>query len=348
VFGALLLRKRITAPAEATFDVVARGRVEPLGNAPTTVPGATFAPTAVARVEPIGEIPPVPQAPTNNSVVVDDDEIDQSWSFFFVDGTPVEQMRVQQATNSGFSQNLAEQTVTPAAPTGSATWANQADGVTRYYRVRAENGSGNSPWSNTASVVHPSEVPGVPQNLNNGTRTPSSIQLTWGAPATGGPVTLYRVERFEGGEDTTTGLSLTWSGLDEGAAYAFRVRAEGPGGVGEYTSHIVRATANATPGLGGCEDQPDPEKQIFVFRLLITDNASENTAIKVFRNGNLYDTIGPGTQTYTPAPQSGSWRVVASGGLIGHVLLGGGSANVPDSANSPTRTMPFSGPCEET
>lgn len=343
-------RKRDYPPAEGTFDISARARVEPLGFAPTAVPSATFDVRAVARIEPVGEIPPIPNQPTNNSVSEQPSgTIVQTWDFDLggLDQNTVT-IRVQEATNVGFTVGLEEATGTPFLFGGLKGWPNHQDGVTRYYRVRAENGSGDSSWSAVVSIVHESEAPGQVENLNVVSANPTSLLATWDAPVSGGPVDHYEIETVEeGAAGTSTSESKVISGLESATAYLVLVRAVGPSGVDGPGRSDLGVTEFPAPGLEGCHEEVfEGGKLVEKQRLIITDNANGNESIQVEKNGNLYDTIDGFSQTYTPSATSGSWRVRATGGSVGHFTLGsGGEIDVPASRYSPTRTMPFGSEC---
>ena len=84
---------------------------------------------------------------------------------------------------------------------------NPTPGATTYYRVFATNKHGDSPASNTANAIAPSDKPGAPTSLS---ATPSAegITLTWQAPADTGAaaITGYRVQQSADG-------GTSWSGL---------------------------------------------------------------------------------------------------------------------------------------
>lgn len=94
----------------------------------------------------------------------------------------------------------------------------------------------------TAEVVYGANVPpGVPRNF-----TASKQDILWGlswlAPSTGGPVSLYRIEVEVDNSGTwfaartTSELSTTYPGLP-GNSYKFRIRAENAGGVSDWVEH---------------------------------------------------------------------------------------------------------------
>ncbi|MFW6090148.1 MAG: fibronectin type III domain-containing protein, partial [Gemmatimonadota bacterium] len=316
-------------PAEATFDIAAVSRVEPEGFAPTATPSGVFTIDSIARVEPVGEIPAVPDAPTGHAVAFDhttdgegfitavDGSASQSWSNNDPENTDL--IRVQEATDTGFTEGFEEQEL--AGDATSAVWTNHKDGVTRYYRVRAENGSGPSAWASTVSVKHIQDVPGDPQNVAPSAATATSITRSWDAPISGGPVSTYHAEDDKdggfGNRVTTAATSSNFVGLTEGAAYAWRVRAVGPDNQVSGWVQDISASANGRPTLSGCSEN-EIEPSLGPHVLKATDNAENNEDLKIFRNGSLYDTVTAAeSYSYEPADQSGSWHVVSSGGSAG-------------------------------
>lgn len=335
---------------------MARARVEPEGFAPVVgAASGTFTIDAVARVEPIGDIPPVPAPPFSNVAGVSGNavtvggprdgfttvvgaDVAQSWDNS--DPSNTDTIRVQEATNSGFTAGLVEHTLD-----GSATeriWTNQKDAVTRYYRVRAENGSGPSAWSNVVSVKHIEDPPGAPQNLVASSLTSTSIRMEWTAPVTGGSVLSYRLVDDQSNEGFAQQSPDAIVDLEEGSGHSVSVFAVGPDGqAGPLASYVGQAVRHATPGLSGCVEGGS------IYRLNITDSGSlraqNNTSVSVYRDDALYDTLSDGDQQYQPSHQSGSWHVVSTGGTASTPL--NGSVTIPASAKSSTRTMPFTVVC---
>lgn len=114
--------------------------------------------------------------------------------------------------------------------------------------------------SGTLAVTNniPMPVPGQPTALNHGTLAPTSVVLTWTAPAvnsTQGTVADYVVEWalagsgswnvFADGTSSSTGATVT--GLTAGTSYDFRVKATNAPGAGAYSAtHTVSTTSSAT------------------------------------------------------------------------------------------------------
>ena len=144
-----------------------------------------------------------------------------------------------------------------------ATWTEIATGVTSttfqntglaasttyYYRVRATNSAGDSPYSNTASATTaaPSvQPPAAPTNLAATTVSFNKIDLSWaGAPG----ATSYKIERSTNGGafvQIATGVAGTAyrdSGLSPNTTYTYRVRATNAGGDSAYSNTASATTA---------------------------------------------------------------------------------------------------------
>ena len=133
------------------------------------------------------------------------------------------------------------------------------DGAWRY-RVRAGNTAGDGPWSAWASIDVVVDPPGPVHNLVAAfSPVPSDrVNVDWDAPNTGGTVDDYRIERRVGlgawtALDTDrTVSSYTDTAVNAGTTYGYRVRAQGPGGVGPYETTSVQVPAELTePGPVG-------------------------------------------------------------------------------------------------
>ena len=155
--------------------------------------------------------------------------------------------------------------------TGASTWTTETtgsrfadvsglDATTEYeFQAGAQNSAGWSAYSNTYTVSTEAVVssPGAP--VLSGTRNPNSISLTWTEPASGGAaITGYEYRYRQNSETswttrTTAGRSATVSGLSEGTAYRFEVRAQNTSGYSAYSNtYTVTTLAKPTsPTLSG-------------------------------------------------------------------------------------------------
>ena len=108
----------------------------------------------------------------------------------------------------------------------SLTTAGPASNGTRHWRVRAENGSGASPWSPVARLSD--AAPAAPSNFRASRVSSGRVRLTWwNVPNETG----YRVERSADGGETWTAAgevprdvgNFTDNGPTPGRSYAWRV-----------------------------------------------------------------------------------------------------------------------------
>ncbi len=140
----------------------------------------------------------------------------------------------------------------PSAPGMGSTVTYVDSGVapktTYWYRVRAFNEVGNSPYTDPpVSVVTPGQSPEAPSNLRVTDRTRNSITLRWRDNATN--ETGYYVERRNGAgvwvriatlpANTTRFIN---TGLARRTTYWYRVQAFNPDGVSEYSNEVFTTT----------------------------------------------------------------------------------------------------------
>ena len=139
-----------------------------------------------------------PSAPTglmaNPSGVRGSDQILLTWSRPATDGgSPIIGYRIRTSANRVTWVIL-------VASTGSAgtTYLHTglAPGTTRFYQVAAINAQGEGPYSNVKEGTTNAAPPGPPQNLSARATGPTSITLSWEAPASdgGARITGYRVQ----------------------------------------------------------------------------------------------------------------------------------------------------------
>lgn len=102
--------------------------------------------------------------------------------------------------------------------------------------------------SGTTPFTGPS-VPGKP-GTPTGVAGPTSVALTWTAPASNGsPITAYKVTAAPGGKScTATATACTVAGLASGAAYTFTVRATNAIGTGPASDPSAPVVALGPPG----------------------------------------------------------------------------------------------------
>ena len=140
----------------------------------------------------------------------------------------------------------------------------QGAGGGGWYRVLRFGESASGPYwlaaasvAVTGAVTAVPEAPGVPGTFASSAVTHEAVTLRWTAPATGGPVTGYRLWRREGtgswavpGGDLAAGvLSFTDSGLTAETAYGYRLQALSAAGAGVRTAAVDVATLPGVPGV---------------------------------------------------------------------------------------------------
>lgn len=117
-------------------------------------------------------------------------------------------------------------------------------GVSYGYYVVAKNATGSSPDSNSVTYINytPPGTPGAPLVALESNSPQNNIVVGWDAPTSGGPIDNYQVERRLGAGGTwfqiATPVTTTYtdtSGINDGQDVYYRIRAVGPGGIGNYS-----------------------------------------------------------------------------------------------------------------
>lgn len=169
-----------------------------------------------------------------------------------------------------------------------------------FYRVRAANAIGNSPYSNTASAVTQLGPPGA---LSATAATQTRIDLAWvdNSSSESG----FRIERSPAGAGAWTGVytatantsTYADTGLAVENAYDYRVRAFSAGGTSAWSNTASEITLPNLPlAPGGLLAVADSQTQIV---LTWTDTITNETGFDVQRS-----LIG--------TPQSGDWMDVGA------------------------------------
>ncbi len=194
--------------------------------------------------------------------------------------------------------------------TGIVTYSNTglAANTTYYYRIRATNAGGDSPYSSEANATTLDVAPAAPSGLSATSISSTQINLSWTDNATN--ETGFKIERKTGSGGTyaqiaTTGANVTTyndTGLTSGTIYFYRVRATNAVGDSAYSAEASAATGTVPPDTPtGLTATATSSSQI---NLSWTDVATE-TGFKIERKtgvGGTYSqiaTVGAGVVTYS-------------------------------------------------
>ena len=174
-----------------------------------------------------------------------------SWTGNALANPPTTNYLVQRATNAAFTTDVT--TFSVAAPATTYVDTSVGSGVTYYYRVRAENVSAYSDWSNVASVTTSGAPLPAPSGLSaTVTPTPLSVGLTWTNNATVPPATGITIQRatdaaftlnlatFSAASATATSYADTT--VAAGTTYYYRVRAVAGASVSAWSNTATAVT----------------------------------------------------------------------------------------------------------
>ena len=191
-----------------------------------------------------------PSAPTNLYVSPEAGAATATWVAPDNDGgLPVIDYTLDYSTSSSFSG------ATSVVVTGTSKYlSGLTAGLTYYFRVKARNSKGFSPYTPTESALL-GDVPGAPPSLD-AVAGAGLLSASWGTPSSGGVAIIdYRLEvstasDFAGATVvTTTSRSATITGLAPGTLYYARVRARNSVGSGAWST-----TDSATTTTRGALD----------------------------------------------------------------------------------------------
>ena len=201
-------------------------------------------------VERIGPGQP-PASPTNlTATVMSSRRIDLTWADNSSNETT---FRIERSTDAGSTWSHLISvgiSVVSYSDTGLASAASYS------YRVRAENGVGNSEFSNTSTATTAQGLPiAAPTNLGATAKSVNRIDIVWEDNSDNED--HFRIERSEDGDSwfllTNVGINTTQYpnlGLPEATTFHYRVRAENVHGSSDYSNtdsastHFVEASSN--------------------------------------------------------------------------------------------------------
>jgi len=196
----------------------------------------------------------LPGAPTSPSGTAGDGQVALTWTApDDTGGLTLDRYETRYSSDDG-------STWSSWATTGSITTAVTVTGLdngTGYvFQVRAVNANGAGDASTSTTTLTPTGTPGAPTSVA-GTPGDEQVALTWSAPIDDGGLTISRYETRYSSDSgsnwsawTTTGsssVSATVTGLTNGTAYVFQVRAANDNGTGDASTTSTAVTPRTTP-----------------------------------------------------------------------------------------------------
>ena len=174
-------------------------------------------------------LPPLPDTPANISTSAGSTSIIVTWdAITLATGYDIEVDG--QIVNAGASTQYVHNGLTP--------------GSIHYYRVRARNEAGKSPWSQLVSVSTIPNPPLVPGNIST-TSTDTSITISWdGVEGAQSYILEADGVKIYGLTDT----AYVHSGLAPGTAHYYRVKAVNAGGESDWSIMYEAATQEILSG----------------------------------------------------------------------------------------------------
>ena len=274
----------------------------------------------------------VPAAPTITSAVAGDGQVALSWTAGGDGGAPVIRWEYTQSTP-------AANVWIPIPGSGSGTTGHtvsglnnggpSGDGRSGYrFRVRAVSSAGNGAASAESAAATPSTVPmplaGLAAKVGN-----SQVTLSWTAPAANSPATgfspilsyEYRQKTGDGGYAPWTSIigagpgtaSYAVTGLTNGTAYRFQVRAVNANGAGP-SAETAAVTVAAAPGNPRSLTAAPGDGRAFLSWTASNDGGSPITGwqFRLAAGGGAFSDSSP------------SWVAIfgSSAGTTSHTVLG--------------------------
>jgi Fibronectin type III domain len=195
------------------------------------------------------EQPTPPAAPTGlTATAAGHSRIDLAWTDQSSDETAFKIERSSTSASVGF---VALHTTASNAELWGDTSVSPA---THYwYRVRATTPAGDSAWSNVAEATTDPAPTSAPTDVAATATSPTTVDVSWTAPADGSP-NYYDVQyRLVGGITWSSGcsvaaISCTVSFLEQSRSYQFRVIAQFTLGPGAPSTTVTATTPSGLPG----------------------------------------------------------------------------------------------------
>jgi hypothetical protein len=180
-----------------------------------------------------------PGSPGTPAAAQGDAYLDLSWSPAATNGDPVIEYQLEMQSQPG--------STVPVTAT-SHRWSNLPNGVEQQFRVRARNRDADwGAWSGWSTPQKPCGVPDTP-GTPTAARGDKQAQLGWAAPGDQGcSISQYQVETNTGLSQSSSATTHTFTGLANGTAYQFRVRAVNSVGNGAWSGWSPTVTPAGLP-----------------------------------------------------------------------------------------------------
>jgi len=186
----------------------------------------------------------IPSAPTSLAATAGNAQIALTWTA----SSGATSYNVYRGTTAGGESATA---IATGITTASYTNTGLTNGTAYYYKVKAVNSAGSSGYSNEANATPSAPTaPAAPTGLS-ATAGNAQVSLSWTASSGATSYNVYR-GTTAGGESATaiatgiTSTSYTNTGLTNGTAYFYKVKAVNGAGTSGYSNE-----ASATPASGG-------------------------------------------------------------------------------------------------
>ena len=209
-----------------------------------------------------------PEAPTITSAQATgtSGSVDVTFTAGADNGSAITDYDIEYSTDANFEAGNGQLVENDTSAALTQTVTDLANGTTYYFRVRATNAVGDSPWSAVSLGAAPNAAPEAPTITSaQATGTSGSVDVTFTAGAdNGSAITDYDIEystdaNFEAGNgqlvenDTSAALTQTVTDLANGTTYYFRVRATNAVGDSPWSAVSEGVTLIALPTVS--EDQ---------------------------------------------------------------------------------------------
>jgi len=246
-----------------------------------TVPGDIIVPTAP------GGLTGVAKSPTQIDLAWTDNSTDETGFRIFRDGTEL------------LPSPKAGANVTTFSDTGLTC------GKTYTYTVKAMNADGDSAATSAVTVTTPActvTIPAASSGLTATAKSQTQIDLAWtdnSSNETGFKIFRDGVELLPSPKVVANVTTFSDTGVTCGTTYTYTVKAVNAAGdsAGVTATATTPACASGAPTApGGLTATAVSQTQI---NLLWTDNSSDETGFKLFRNGVLIKTTGANVTTFS-------------------------------------------------